>query len=314
MTLPLEGAGRETAELFERTFNPDGRNGGRPKPEDWIRALEALKGALCVCVSVPWHQYAPELPTCPWCALERASGVKLFGGLARPASAPVVDLATLWARYLRIADPGPPRPLPREEDWVPPPATCEAEIPPHPATRPTGRWICVPGACALCGDHRCQGGNAPCPHWRPPSSSSRTWDRTAQSCRPLMFSMPSSAPIRPGKRSRTNGKRNRRPPDFSSHRQAIEALKAKLDALGPEREARIRALARVISEAEQRADYLGQFRIETAGLYNIGAARCAVLRSWGIETAAEVNEGKIAEIPGFGRNLTDRLVNWRERT
>ena len=38
-----------------------------------------------------------------------------------------------------------------------------------------------------------------------------------------------------------------------------------------------------------------------------------MLRSWGIETAAEVNEGKIAEIPGFGRSLTDRLVNWRER-
>ena len=70
-------------------------------------------------------------------------------------------------------------------------------------------------------------------------------------------------------------------------------------------------MARSVPEAEQRARYLGQFRIEDAGLHNIGPARCAVLRSWGIETAAEVDATKIAEIPGFGRNLTDRLVNWR---
>jgi DNA-binding helix-hairpin-helix protein with protein kinase domain len=49
-----------------------------------------------------------------------------------------------------------------------------------------------------------------------------------------------------------------------------------------------------------------------SGLFNIGAARMAVLRSWGVETAAEIEEEKVGSIPGFGRNLTERLVNWRE--
>ena len=49
-----------------------------------------------------------------------------------------------------------------------------------------------------------------------------------------------------------------------------------------------------------------------AGLFNIGAARIAVLRSWGVETAAEIDEEKVGSIPGFGRSLTERLVNWRE--
>ena len=44
----------------------------------------------------------------------------------------------------------------------------------------------------------------------------------------------------------------------------------------------------------------------------MGVARSAVLRSWGIETAADIDEDKIAQVPGFGRNLTDRLVNWRD--
>ena len=58
--------------------------------------------------------------------------------------------------------------------------------------------------------------------------------------------------------------------------------------------------------------YLATFRIEAAKLPNIGPARCAVLRSWGIDTAADVDEGKIADIPGFGRSLTDKLVIWRD--
>ena len=45
---------------------------------------------------------------------------------------------------------------------------------------------------------------------------------------------------------------------------------------------------------------LATFRIEDAKLTNIGPARCAVLRSWGIDTAADVDEAKIADIPGFG--------------
>jgi DNA-binding helix-hairpin-helix protein with protein kinase domain len=100
-------------------------------------------------------------------------------------------------------------------------------------------------------------------------------------------------------------------PDLSGERRAVEGLKAKIDALASERKARLKALARSVPDAEQRARYLGQFRIEDAGLHNIGPARCAVLRSWGIDTAGEVDAAKIAEIPGFGRNLTDRLVNWR---
>jgi DNA-binding helix-hairpin-helix protein with protein kinase domain len=95
-------------------------------------------------------------------------------------------------------------------------------------------------------------------------------------------------------------------------RKARSTLKASLDALGPERERRVKALEKTITEAEQRARYLGQYRIEDAGFYNMGVARSVVLRSWGIETAADIDEAKIAQVPGFGRNLTDRLVNWRD--
>lgn len=103
-TPPLAVAGSETAELFERAFHPDGWRGTRPAPQAWMRALDAAKGSLTVCPAAAWHQYAPNLRNCPWCAIERGSGAKLFGGLIRAASAALGDVETLWTRYLAMAD------------------------------------------------------------------------------------------------------------------------------------------------------------------------------------------------------------------
>jgi DNA-binding helix-hairpin-helix protein with protein kinase domain len=102
------------------------------------------------------------------------------------------------------------------------------------------------------------------------------------------------------------------PPDVSNLRPTIEHLKKQLDVLALEREVAIRACARLETEDAQRAHYLGTLHIEDAKLANIGPARCAVLRSWGIDTAADVDEANIAAIPGFGKYLTDKLVIWRD--
>jgi hypothetical protein len=101
------------------------------------------------------------------------------------------------------------------------------------------------------------------------------------------------------------------PPDVSDLRPPIEQLKKHLDALASEREAAIRACAVPETQDAQRGRYLGTFRIEDAKLTNIGPARCAVLRSWGIDTAADIDEDKITAIPGFGKYLTDKLLIWR---
>lgn len=102
-------------------------------------------------------------------------------------------------------------------------------------------------------------------------------------------------------------------PDNADLRTPIEAAKQQLDRLGSEREAAIKACTVPETPDAQRANYLGSFRIEAAKLANIGPARCAVLRSWGIDTAADIDAAKILEIPGFGAGLTDKLVSWREQ-
>ena len=110
---------------------PDARNGGRPSPEAWIDALgcpqggaRALQGGA---VALPSCS-APR--QCPWCAIEQPTRTKLFGGIVKTATAAIADLETLWARYLALAEPGPPRPLPKPSEWVRPLA----------APRPWARW------------------------------------------------------------------------------------------------------------------------------------------------------------------------------
>ena len=44
----------------------------------------------------------------------------------------------------------------------------------------------------------------------------------------------------------------------------------------------------------------------------IGSARKAVLASFGIETAADVNQSKVLAIQGFGPGLVAELMAWRQ--
>jgi DNA-binding helix-hairpin-helix protein with protein kinase domain len=307
-TPPLAVAGPETAELFERAFHPDGQLGRRPAPEAWVKALDAAKGSLTVCGAVAWHQNAPSLRSCPWCAIERGSGAKLFGGLIRVAPVALGDVETLWSRYLAIADPGPPQPLPREKDWVPPPAVRRELATRRVAATAMGLGVAFAGLCA------------------PASPMAtvafmmvmtavvlviglRTWMLQARHAQTLAVLVQAEQAWQAAAR---DWQVKAQPSDLSGERRTIEDLKARIDALAPERETRLRALARPVAEVEQRARYLSQFRIEDARLYNLGPARCAVLRSWGVDTAADVTPAKVAEIPGFGRNLTDRIVSWAD--
>ena len=108
-TPPMDAVGPAVTELFERAFHADARKGGRPAPEAWIDALDALKAALVPCKTVPWHYHLPGTQQCPWCAIEQPTRTKLFGGIVKIATAAIADLETLWARYLALAEPGPPR-------------------------------------------------------------------------------------------------------------------------------------------------------------------------------------------------------------
>ena len=64
-------------------------------------------------------------------------------------------------------------------------------------------------------------------------------------------------------------------------------------------------------ELYQKLRYLDRFRIDAASVHGIGAGRLAMLEAYSVETAADVEEPAILQIPGFGPALTSELVAWR---
>jgi DNA-binding helix-hairpin-helix protein with protein kinase domain len=58
--------------------------------------------------------------------------------------------------------------------------------------------------------------------------------------------------------------------------------------------------------------YLEKFHIENANIKGVGSVRKSALTSFGIETAADVEEKMVMQIPGFGKTYTKDILDWRK--
>jgi DNA-binding helix-hairpin-helix protein with protein kinase domain len=62
----------------------------------------------------------------------------------------------------------------------------------------------------------------------------------------------------------------------------------------------------------QLEKHLDSFEIENASIEGVGKGRKQILASYGIETAADLNNSKLHGVPGFGPKLTKALTSWRD--
>lgn len=63
--------------LFETCFSPRAQHLGRPAAGQWVRALDGFLGRIQRCSRDLRHEYFEELAACPWCSSE-ARGVVFF--------------------------------------------------------------------------------------------------------------------------------------------------------------------------------------------------------------------------------------------
>ena len=74
-TLRLSDLTPRLADLFERAFTTSDQ---RPKPAEWIEALDEVLNDLTQCGSYPGHQFPAVISSCPWCRIEEQTGLVLF--------------------------------------------------------------------------------------------------------------------------------------------------------------------------------------------------------------------------------------------
>jgi DNA-binding helix-hairpin-helix protein with protein kinase domain len=90
----------------------------------------------------------------------------------------------------------------------------------------------------------------------------------------------------------------------------LDRMRNRYRNLRAARQARLDELGGKVRE-RQLQRFLNTFAIARADIDGIGPARVATLQSYGIETAADIEERAIKAIPGFGQVYTERLLGWR---
>lgn len=309
-SIPLSIVPPGIAKMFDIAFTEEGRNVRRPSAKEWVDAMDHLKDNLKVCSSHKGHHYYKDLHTCPWCSLE-TQGVIYFN-VAVTAGGPIStftgDMNKLWAAIQAVQLPA---------SIFSPPAHVRTLT---PAASPSGaiekplKWIGYAGVVFA-------------------------FFAIAHEAPKLMmlwliiggFLLYQIANF--GEEA-VNAERQRRRQELSAaeaelkniieqmEREAgiaearhiiveVSKLKNRFDGLAAEEQ---RALVDLPKQAHQRQlnEFLDKYYVDQAKLSGIGPTKLATLRSFGIETAADIEWNRIIKIRGFGEVLTRTLVDWRK--
>jgi DNA-binding helix-hairpin-helix protein with protein kinase domain len=295
----------QIATLFERAFSESGAHpNGRPKAREWVEMLDYLKHNLRTCGQEPTHKYFGGLANCPWCVLERQSGVLFFLGIiTTPTGQTTFNLAVVWQRTLSVSAPGEapsidpgqftvtPKSLPTEIQNAQTLAivkkACAVVI-------VVGTLAVYPGAFIIglivalilffsgvgdAAERRAR--EAALNH------AQGNWNAAEQRWR----------------REAGDG-------TFKEKLQELARLKSQYESLDVEYAQEKQKLQATIKE-RQLYKFLDSFFIDDHKIPKIGPGRKATLASFSIETAADIDPLKIQRIKGFGKSYTGELMKWR---
>ncbi|MBX3329580.1 MAG: hypothetical protein KF722_04195 [Nitrospira sp.] len=305
-TIPLDTMGRTISDLFIRTFERAGNHGGRPKAEKWIDALVQLENSLRVCSSAKWHHYLQSLPACPWCSVEKKTGVRLFGQrVIVNRFTGTVDIDALWETIVVVPGPGPDPTLPSERPGQLTAVSSVRKIA-YVFRKLIGCAIVLLGIAACNAD---------------PKGGSGWWGLAALIIAYAIWPRASSEERLQAERVLTTAKNEWEDAIARWKREASQSVfRGKLDDLEKAKRQlvdlprkRQQGIAKLEGKRHGRQldRYLDRFRIDRGDIPGIGPSRTAMLASYGIETAADIKRGGI-DIPGFGRKLNSELLKWRK--
>lgn len=296
--------------MFTFAFTEYGAKGCRPTAQQWVSALDGLRGQLKRCASKPMHIHPSHLARCPWCALEDHGVIYFLDvhvGVASTEATGFV-LARAWA-VIEAITPPPGISIPNISAIVVSPTS----LPPSCQKQGTiafwrvvivglailitpvnpGAWFIVLGgawwAWALAGNL----GGAERKAERIKRQATRD---TAQHAYDQIVGR-----IR----------QELSPEAFAKKKQDLARLRDEYQHLS-EREKNEIANLYTTAEARQKHQFLERHFIDAVTIPGVGPTKKAALRSFGIETAADVSWNRVIAVKGFGDVLTRAVVDWRK--
>jgi DNA-binding helix-hairpin-helix protein with protein kinase domain len=308
--ITLEDLSPEAGELFIKAFAPWGPQNRRPTGDQWAAALDSLSRQLRACSANRAHVFFQRLLRCPWCAIEGRTGVFLFLGYAVAAYGNAgFNIKACWAQIMTVPGPGPGS-LP---DFRP----VTANIKPTSPARVAG-WkrkglttavvllgVTIVVAC-LASDAAqatvtvaflCFAGAK----WiinKIERYTKAKFEAESRACDARLGA------IEDRWQREASGER------FKNRLKDLKRLVQEYNDLPMRRQQRISDLERDLYNL-QLTRFLERFHIASADIPHVKDTRKAMLSSYGIDTAADVNLKDLAAVPGFGDFLTAEMMNWR---
>jgi len=303
-TVPFQLAG-----LFERAFSTEGRrDNARPKPEEWIHALEGLSGSLQKCSRKEGHVFSKVNKSCPWCELEQKTGVVLFHAAIFTTSQAIssFDLNRIWQQILGVSAPGVSLTLPTLSSIAVAPDPMLVKQSKRSKLRrglstiplcigfitllavPDAWFIIVVVTGILTSAIYRSDTSLIKQEWiKKKDEAQQRWDNISNRWLKETGAEP-----------------------FMQKKGRLERAKQEYESLNKVRAEKIKQLGLNQQKAQLRS-FLQRFRIDDARIDGIGPSRKATLEAFGIETAMDVTTYAVRQVPGFGPTYTRKLMDWK---
>ncbi len=281
-SLPLSAVSPAIVKLFEQSFLRSNTTPSRPSPQIWARELQLLLQNLKVCSRHNGHQYWNGLSACPWCPIEVAANILLFPFInsSQPAYSNI-EIDVIWKKINAIDTP--------------------ISLPPFPAIP---NIAVAPSVWAV--QQRQQYSNG----WSALTSILGLNSIRTNARKRAANALKQANVNRESLQKRWQAEIGNGNTSYRTKKQELENKKTEYLGLHELRQQKINQLENNRRKS-QLHHYLDKFNIWHSNISGIGPTRKSTLQSYGIETAADINENDILNVPGFGQAYTEKLVRWR---
>ena len=308
-TLPLEAVSPTVARLFERAFLS---HGSRPRAQEWIDPLINLARNLKQCQQNSGHSYLTTLSSCPWCEIERRSGVVVFypiyvAGVATPTGS--FNITAIWTQIESVPAPPPLPALPFKNSIAVTPSVAATQI---KYARRRRCYIFTIALAAVCVVLLILplGGGATFFLMLLAAVAAAAVALTGNNDPVQKLQQAKHAAVRAWtdieRRWPTHDTINA----FHSKLVELKNKKTEYQNLPAILQRRLQQLEKEVRR-RQLERFLDGYRIDKAQINGIGHARQITLRSYGLETAADITLNAVLGVPGFGPTYTAKLLAWR---
>lgn len=308
-TAPVLVAGQEVAQLWEQSFAPTGKQAGRrPTAKQWVFALQKLERSFAKCLDHGGHFFARGI-TCPWCPIQMGTGSSPFplpaGQGPQAQTGGPFSLEAVWAQITAVQPPPVAHPIGSSQYRPSPSAEAQDDVSKRGFYK--GLAVVAAGGVFL-------GGIAIDIVWL--FCAFAAWVAYAG----VAGLTPSVDKNKYVQRKNLAQNELRSLTERWTKEASSQAFEVKLNELRQKRNdyqklavKRQAEYQRLVNNREALAKqrFLDNFEIDRATISGIGPAKKAMLESFGIETAADVNRSAVMNVPGFGPALTKRLMDWR---